>query len=94
MRRAPKKSLAGLRYLKKLYYTTQEMSDAHLPKEPPDAKAAGGDHSLPTTDASWWALVAEKVKNLHYGVVQIVIHDSRIVQVERTERFRLPPENR
>lgn len=43
------------------------------------------DHSL---DAPWLALVAEKVKTLNYGVIQIVVHDSRVVQVERTERFR------
>jgi len=36
----------------------------------------------------WLALVAEKVKTLHYGVVQIVVHDSQVVQVERTERHR------
>ncbi len=36
----------------------------------------------------WLALVAEKVKSLQYGVVQIVVHDSQVVQVERTERHR------
>jgi hypothetical protein len=29
------------------------------------------------------------VKALNFGKVEIVIHDSRIVQVEITERFRL-----
>jgi len=41
-----------------------------------------------TAVAPWLALVAEKVKNMHYGVVQIVIHDSKVVQIERTERTR------
>jgi len=36
----------------------------------------------------WLLLVAEQVKATHYGVVQIVIHDSKIVQIERTERTR------
>jgi len=38
--------------------------------------------------APWLLLVAEKVKSMHYGVVQIVIHDSKVVQIERTERTR------
>jgi hypothetical protein len=40
------------------------------------------------TVAPWLSLVAEKVKSMHYGVVQIVIHDSKVVQIERTERTR------
>jgi hypothetical protein len=38
--------------------------------------------------APWLALVVEKVRSLQYGVVQIVVHDSHVVQVERTERHR------
>lgn len=41
-----------------------------------------------TAVAPWLSLVAEKVKSMHYGVVQIVIHDSKVVQIERTERTR------
>jgi hypothetical protein len=44
-----------------------------------------------TNDIPWQELVAQKVASLHYGVVQIVIHDSRVVQVESTERFRFDP---
>jgi hypothetical protein len=40
------------------------------------------------TVAPWLTLVAEKVKSMHYGVVQIVVHDSKVVQIERTERTR------
>jgi hypothetical protein len=32
--------------------------------------------------------VTEKVKSMRYGIVQIVIHDSKVVQIERTERTR------
>jgi hypothetical protein len=39
-------------------------------------------------EVPWLALVAEKVGTLNYGVVQIVVHDSQVVQVERTERHR------
>ena len=34
-------------------------------------------------------LVREKVRILRFGVVQIVVHDSRVTQIERTERVRL-----
>ena len=37
----------------------------------------------------WLSLVREKVESLRYGVVQIVVHDSRVTQIERTERTRL-----
>ena len=44
--------------------------------------------------SDWLALVAEQVGQLRYGVVQITVHDSLVVQVERTEKFRLDNENR
>jgi hypothetical protein len=39
--------------------------------------------------AKWLELVAQQVKSLRYGVVEIVVHDSRVIQIERTERLRL-----
>ncbi|WP_123039459.1 YezD family protein [Cohnella candidum] len=36
----------------------------------------------------WLARVQAAVEGLKYGTVQIVVHDGRIVQIERTERFR------
>ncbi len=44
--------------------------------------------SARTEDPPWLALVAQTVGSLNYGVVQIVVHDSQVVQVERTERYR------
>lgn len=35
------------------------------------------------------SLVREKVETLRYGVVQIVIHDSKVTQIERTEKTRI-----
>jgi hypothetical protein len=35
-------------------------------------------------------LVAEHVSKLRFGVVQIVVHDSRVAQLERTEKVRIP----
>ena len=56
--------------------------------------------STPTTDSTrasanptalpdWIALVREKVESLRYGVVQLIVHDGRVTQIERTEKTRL-----
>jgi len=38
----------------------------------------------------WVNLVRAQVEGLKYGVVQLVVHDGRITQIERTEKVRLP----
>ncbi len=40
---------------------------------------------------SWLELVQRQVGSLRYGVVQIVVHDSQVTQIEKTERVRLNP---
>jgi hypothetical protein len=42
------------------------------------------------SNPEWVALVREKVEGLRYGVVQLVVHDGRVTQIERTEKTRLP----
>lgn len=42
----------------------------------------------------WLELVRRQVAGLHYGEVQIIVHDDRVVQIERRERLRLPAEPR
>lgn len=42
-----------------------------------------------TADTVWLNLVREKVQSLRYGVVQIVIHDGKVTQIERTEKTRI-----
>lgn len=37
----------------------------------------------------WLAIVREKVESLRFGVVQIVVHDAKVTQIERTEKTRL-----
>ncbi len=37
----------------------------------------------------WVNVVRRKVETLSFGVVQIVVHDSKVVQIERTEKTRL-----
>ena len=46
---------------------------------------------VPVSDgeAKWLELVVQNVKSLRYGVVEIVVHDSRVIQIEKTERVRL-----
>ena len=38
---------------------------------------------------NWLEVVRQQVGSLRYGVVQIVIHDSQVTQIEKTERVRL-----
>ena len=50
----------------------------------------GNKNSAPDAqDRSWLELVTNQVASLRFGIVQIVVHDSRVVQIERTEKVRL-----
>ncbi len=51
------------------------------------------EHPATDTREAWLPIVVQKLHGLRYGVVQIVVHDSQVVQIERTERTRLdrPP---
>lgn len=44
-------------------------------------------------DSKWLDLVAQQVRSLRFGVVEIIVHDSRVIQIEKTEKLRLdrPP---
>jgi hypothetical protein len=48
----------------------------------------GGEENL-----DWLEVVRRQVASLKFGAVQIVIHDSHVKQIEKTERVRLdkPP---
>jgi hypothetical protein len=37
--------------------------------------------------------VLEAIRGLRYGAVEIIIHDSRIVQLERSEKMRFEPKS-
>ena len=37
----------------------------------------------------WLRVVQNKVETLRYGVVQLVVHDGRVTQIERTEKTRI-----
>lgn len=40
-------------------------------------------------EPEWFSLVREKVEGLRFGVVQIVVHDCKVTQIERTEKTRI-----
>lgn len=37
---------------------------------------------------NWVETVREQVNSLRFGVVQIVVHNGRVVQIEKTEKIR------
>ena len=38
---------------------------------------------------AWLDVVRQQVGSLRYGVVQVVVHDSQVTQIDKTERIRL-----
>jgi len=40
-------------------------------------------------DPNWLEIVRQQVGSLRFGVVEIIVHDSRVTQIEKTERVRL-----
>lgn len=36
----------------------------------------------------WLEVVRQQVKALRFGVVQITVHESKVVQIEKTEKLR------
>jgi len=41
----------------------------------------------------WLDALRQQVSSLRFGVIQIVVHEGRVVQIERTEKFRIPSKN-
>lgn len=41
-----------------------------------------------TCDGRWVASVKDYVKQLNYGEVHLIVHDGKVVQVEKTEKVR------
>ena len=39
--------------------------------------------------SGWLEIVRRQVGSLRFGVVQIVVHDSQVTQIDKTERVRL-----
>jgi hypothetical protein len=45
-------------------------------------------------DTTMLAAVAQALRGLRFGSLEIVVHEGRIVQLERREKVRLTPEVR
>jgi hypothetical protein len=37
----------------------------------------------------WLEIVRQHVESLRYGVVEIIVHEAKVTQIEKTERLRL-----
>ena len=44
---------------------------------------------LNESSASVEKRILQAIRGLNYGSVEIIIHDSKVVQIERKERFRI-----
>jgi hypothetical protein len=56
------------------------------------AKRQIGSSSSASERTAAYERIAVLISELRYGTVEITIHDGRIVQIERTEKIRLPNE--
>ena len=56
-----------------------------------DALNRGSGRELSPTQAlpEWLTFVRSQVESLKFGTVQITVHDSKVVQIERIEKTRL-----
>ncbi|HXT12346.1 MAG TPA: YezD family protein [Candidatus Angelobacter sp.] len=52
-------------------------------------KAIGPISGAQATDNSWLEIVRRQVISLNFGMVRIVVHGARLIQIERTEKLRL-----
>jgi len=63
-------------------------SAASFRRSAPASGEVSDSSEEPATAVPWLTVVSDKVKSMRYGVVQIIVHDSKVVQIERTERTR------
>lgn len=59
-----------------------------IPLPPKGAQTASTLAQNDTGD--WMDVLRQHVASLRFGVIQVVIHEGRVVQIERTEKYRLP----
>lgn len=45
-------------------------------------------------EQEWIERIIRSLEDLEYGSVQIIVHDSKITQIEKLEKFRYPLEKR
>src|SRR5215831_18349416 len=61
---------------------------SHVMNNERTTEAANGQGPRPQTQPEWLCAVYTKVQSLKYGSVQVTVHDSKVVQIERVERTR------
>lgn len=64
------------------------MTKTHLNSTDPSALGTAA-----AREPDWLVALREQVGSLRFGVVQIVVHEGRVVQIERTEKVRFDPKN-
>jgi hypothetical protein len=47
----------------------------------------------PAPHGEWLESIRQQVASLRFGVIQIVVHEGRVVQIDRTEKIRVEPKN-
>ena len=52
-------------------------------------KAHAETNQHPGNIPGWLEIVRQQIGSLRFGAVQIVVHDSQVTQIDRTERVRL-----
>lgn len=56
--------------------------------ENPDRRYEGRSPSTAESDPEIALEILRAVRDIHYGSVEVVVHDSRVVQIERKEKIR------
>lgn len=62
------------------------MTKTHSVKTEPAVPAPS-----PAAEPAWLIALRQQVDSLRFGVVQVVVHEGRVVQIERTEKTRFDP---
>jgi hypothetical protein len=71
-----------------IYRNRHYVMSAHRNTESPES-ADWVDRVAIAEQAEWLETLAPWVASLRFGVIQLVFHEGRVVQMERTEKVRL-----
>ena len=52
-------------------------------------KAERPEAPKPSVQNDWIESIRQQVASLRFGVIQIVVHEGRVVQIDRTEKIRV-----
>jgi hypothetical protein len=69
------------------YSSRSEKNESKIAMKPSDDQGTSGVNAQDSPE--WLELVRRQVASLKFGTVQIIVHDSRVTQVERVEKVRL-----